>query len=80
MSRPGNGGAGYKVTTRTIDVQQLVREAEGSAWDNPYYIYEFGSGERKFVSYSPYDWVNFPDTQVQIFPPNPPVLVSAIVK
>lgn len=58
MSRPtGNTGSGYKVTTRTIDVSQLVREAEGSAWDLPYYIYKFENG-REFVEFQPYSWTD----------------------
>lgn len=55
MARPANtSNYGYKVTTRTIDVQAMVREAEGAAWDMPYYTFEFGG--RRFVQYNPYDW------------------------
>lgn len=57
MSRPANtSNWGYKVTTRNISVNQLVRDAEGAEYDLPYYIYEFGEGTRRFVSYQPYDW------------------------
>lgn len=60
MSRPtSNGNFGYKVTSRIIDVGQLVRDAEGAVWDLPYYIYEFGdTNTRRFVQYQPYDWTD----------------------
>jgi hypothetical protein len=60
MARPTNNqNQGYKVTTRLIDINQLVREAEGSTFDDPYWIYAMDDGERKFVQYNPYDWVKF---------------------
>lgn len=56
MSRPtSNGNYGYKVTSRTIYVDQVVRSAEGADWDLPYAIYQFDNG-KKFVEYKAYSW------------------------
>ncbi len=41
---------GYKVTTRIISWEQLVREAEGSRWNLPIGKYFFGD-DRVFVVY-----------------------------
>lgn len=56
--RPSPPNFGYKVSSRIINIGQLVRETEGADWDLPTYIYEFGGGSRRFVQYdaSTYAW------------------------
>lgn len=44
---------GYKVTTRTLDWGQMVREAEGSRWNLPVATYFFGENQQiVYVSYN----------------------------
>ena len=45
---------GYKVTTRILDWNQMVREADGPRWNLPQanYFIETPFGQRVFVKYS----------------------------
>jgi len=44
---------GFKVTTRLLSWEQMVREAEGSRWNLPIGKYFFGDGnQRVFVTYN----------------------------
>jgi hypothetical protein len=60
MARANSTSWGYKVSSRIIDIGQLVREAEGADYNLPTYIYEFNGGSRRFVTYDSetYQWAN----------------------